>query len=348
VDERGAPSAVASVLTAGGKAAIYHGRQPFAARAVDEITTGLAQEGLSAAAAPALGTRIAELVLEPGIREILARETAPPGERVPPRPLVVVHDAPMSRIPWEALRLGEAVPALAGGLTHRYDGGLLSVAKWRDERSRTPGLDMLLVVNPTEDLSGAEAEGARIEALFGRRPGIRLTVLRGRQARRNELLHRFSSGDFDVVHYAGHAFFDPVHRSRSGIVCHGGEVLSGADLAGLAQLPALVFFNACEAARVRRPGQAQRPGEETVVQGTIGFAEAFLMGGVANYLGTYWPVGDDPAKAFAEAFYGALLAGEPLGGALLKGRQAALDTGSGDWADYVLYGDPGFLLTSAE
>ena len=347
VDERGAPSAVASVLTAGGKAAIYRGRQPFAARAVEEITASLAREGLPAAEAPVLGRRIAELVLEPGICEILARETAPPGNGMPARPLVVVHDAPMSRIPWETLHLGDAVPALAGGLTHRYDGGLLSVAKWREERSRTPGLDMLLVVNPTEDLPGAEEEGARIEGLFGRRPGIRLTVLHGRKARRRELLGCFSSGRFDVVHYAGHAFFDPAHRARSGIVCHGGEVLSGADLAGLAQLPALVFFNACEAARVRRPGQAQRPGEDTVVQGTVGFAEAFLMGGVANYLGTYWPVGDDSARAFAAAFYGALLDGERLGGALLQGRRAVLDTGSGDWADYVLYGDSEFMLKSA-
>ena len=46
------------------------------------------------------------------------------------------------------------------------------------------------------------------------------------------------NGTFDVVHYAGHAYFDPQNPSRSGILCAGHEVLSGADLAGIGNLPA--------------------------------------------------------------------------------------------------------------
>jgi len=52
------------------------------------------------------------------------------------------------------------------------------------------------------------------------------------------------SGKYDVIHYAGHAYFDAHLPSRSGILCHGREVLSGAELAGLGNLPGLVFFNA--------------------------------------------------------------------------------------------------------
>ena len=48
----------------------------------------------------------------------------------------------------------------------------------------------------------------------------------------------------------------------------------------------------------------------------------FLAGGVANYIGTYWPVGDAAAKTFAETFYGALLNGSPIGNALLEARRA--------------------------
>jgi hypothetical protein len=32
-------------------------------------------------------------------------------------------------------------------------------------------------------------------------------------------------------------------------------------------------------------------------------AEAFLVGGVANFLGTHWPVGDDAALAFSTSLY---------------------------------------------
>jgi len=119
--------------------------------------------------------------------------------------------------------------------------------------------------------------------------------------------------------------------------------LSGADLASLAKLPSLVFFNACEAARIRRPGGREEAIKETT-RGTIGFAESFLAGGVANYLGTYWPVNDTGAEAFAGAFYTALLQGIALGASLIKGREAVRDEGLGDWADYVLYGNPRFTL----
>ena len=232
-----------------------------------------------------------------------------------------MHDGPLSRVPWETLHINEFAPALAGGFIHRYDGRGLSVAKWRDERVKTPGLDVLLVVNPTEDLVGAKDEGKRIQKMFTGRPDVRIRTLYGAEARRSELLDFFRSGRFDVVHYAGHAFFDPDDVSRSSILCHGKEVLSGADLAGLSQLPSLVFFNACEAAKIRRVGQTEQATTDPVC-GTTSFAKSFLSGEVANYLGTYWPVGDAAAKTFAESFYGALLKNEPLGRALLSGRQA--------------------------
>jgi CHAT domain-containing protein len=82
------------------------------------------------------------------------------------------------------------------------------------------------------------------------------------------------------------------------------------------------------------------------VSGTVSFAEAFLAGGIANYVGTYWPVGDAPAKTFAENFYSGLLSGNHIGDALLHARRAVskLANGAADWSDYVFYGDPTFIL----
>ena len=70
-------------------------------------------------------------------------------------------------------------------------------------------------------------------------------------------------------------------------------------------------------------------------------AEAFLRGGVANFVGTYWPVLDVSGEQFARAFYLAAVDGEPLGAAVLKGRKAVT---SSDWADYMFYGSPSFCL----
>ena len=75
-----------------------------------------------------------------------------------------------------------------------------------------------------------------------------------------------------------------------------------------------------------------------------GVAEALMRGGIANYMSTYWPVGDDAAETFSETFYKAALGGSTIGSALLAGRKAVLDRRDRDWADYILYGNFDFVL----
>ena len=127
-------------------------------------------------------------------------------------------------------------------------------------------------------------------------------------------------------------------------------MLFRSDLAGLGSLPCLVFFNACEAGRVR--GQLARgsklPRAKHPIQESVGLAEAFLRGGVANYLGTYWPVGDAAAEAFATTFYNGLVGGQSIGQALSAGRAKVKDeVRSADWADYIHYGAYDFVLKQA-
>jgi CHAT domain-containing protein len=155
-----------------------------------------------------------------------------------------------------------------------------------------------------------------------------------------------------VLHFAGHAFFDPADPGRGGLLCAGKEVLRGADLDSLGNLPALVFCNACEAARVRRrsgvSAGAPRRRRFSLARSSTGVAEAFLSGGVANFLGTHWPVGDQAAETFSTTLYGTLLRGDTLGAAVLAARRAVAASGSLDWADYVHYGTADFRLSAGE
>ena len=83
---------------------------------------------------------------------------------------------------------------------------------------------------------------------------------------------------------------------------------------------------------LKHPGALARmflPGTEA------GLAEAYLRGGVANYMGTYWPVNDAAAMAFAEEFYTNVINGISLGQSLLLSRQKVEALGSVDWADYI-------------
>jgi CHAT domain-containing protein/pimeloyl-ACP methyl ester carboxylesterase len=291
------------------------------------------------------GERIARLLLHPTHRELLIAERE--------TPLILVHDEEASRIPWETLRLGENgeyLPAAGPGISRQYAAANLSVAKWVEARRRDEKLRVLLVVNPTGDLDGARREGERIRKLFKDDRAVVLTEVWEDEATRSCLLEHFRSGQFDVVHYAGHAFFDPVAPERSGLICaprddRNPAVLSGADVAGLGQLPMLVFFNACESARVR--GVKKKTGAKSNhpdrMRGLVSVAEALMRGGVANFLGTYWPVGDAAAETFAATFYESLLDGQPLGLAVTGARREVQKL-SADWADYIHYGSPNFIL----
>ena len=335
-----------SVLTQGAKAAVLSGSKTIDQASLDSLLQQIESPRFTPDSIGSFGDQLAKLILPADVAQVL------PGMKG--RHLVVVHDAPASRIPWETLRVNSWCPASDKGLSRRYVADNLSVAKWLEQRQQDAMLHLLLVVNPTLDLDGAEEEGNRVRKLFGSHPSVKIDELRGPQATKRTLLGKFSSGAYDVIHYAGHAFFDPDKPSNSGILCHGREVLSGADLATVGNLPSLVFFNACESGKVRkgparRKGSKQdrekKPSVKKRLEESVGLAEAFLRGGVANYLGTYWPVGDAPAKSFAETFYTELLNGKTIGEALLEGRKKVeTEVKSVDWADYIHYGGYDFVL----
>ena len=277
-------------------------------------------------------------------------------ESMKERHLVVVHDTPSARVPWETMTIKDWSPAIAGGLSRRYLADNLPIATWLEERRLSPMLKLLLVVNPLGDLDGADVEGQRIQQLGGANAAIEITPLTHGAATKAAILSALRSGSYDLVHYAGHAFFDPQRPGQSGLVCAGKEILRGVDLAGLTNLPAVVFFNACEAARVRgakpvtakaakvgKTGKEIKPASEQIAE-SAGVAEALMRGGIGNYLSTYWPVNDQAAETFAETFYHTILTGTSIGAALQAGRKAVFDLNQRDWADYILYGNFDFIL----
>jgi hypothetical protein len=327
-----------SLLYAGDKAAILTGFREVQRIALDKQLAKIEQSSFTAEKLESFGSELASMVIDDSVARGLVE--------MRDYHLVVVNDAPSARIPWETISLNGWFPSGDKGLSRRYAAADLSVAKWSEQRRLGQTLEMLLVVNPTLDLDGAVREAKRIKELFPAGSAVRITEVAGQAATRPTLLAALKSGKYDVVHYAGHAFFDPELPSRSGILCHGREVLSGADLTGVGSLPALLFFNACESGRIRR-GVAKKDDTLEIrnrLDRNIGLAEAFLRGGAANFVGTYWPVGDDPAKEFASTFYTEVLQCEPIGKALQKGRVAVRDLGSVDWVDYIHYGAYDFRL----
>jgi hypothetical protein len=118
-----------SVLTAGSTAAVYKARQQIDKKALDRLLAQLATErGLTLSQLQNFGLNVTRLVLPESINAILARHLE--------SPLIVVHDAASSRIPWETLIIDSKFPALEAGLAHRYGAEQLAIAKWLEERQR--------------------------------------------------------------------------------------------------------------------------------------------------------------------------------------------------------------------
>lgn len=337
-----------SLLLPAGKGAVLTGRVVRSSREIDDLLEVTSSEDFDSQSLSKLGAGIAAKLIHPDVTEALSQLGKMPADQRPE--LIVLHDAIASRLPWESLAVSGWTPALDTGLIRRHLAENLSVAKWLDQRQRTKDLHVLLVVDPTSDLAGARAEGHFLRTFLQTQRGIQITVRMQGEATRERLLEDFKSGSYDVVHYAGHGAFFPEHPGRSGLLCAGKKMLTGTDLSALGQLPMLVFFNACEVGRIRglnTPAArvSHRNGARKRNTDNVGVAEALLRGGVANYLGTYWPVGDDAAETFAKTFYPAVLNGSSLGVAVQQARHAVQKLGSIDWADYLFYGDPDFKLT---
>ncbi len=326
----------ASLLTGGTSAAIFSQTREFASSALDRLDREFGASMLTPARVAALGRKLGDLVLHP---ELAAALYAARGQA-----LSIVHDAAGSRIPWEALEIRGWTPALASGLSRRYSTAELVPARFDATRRTQRELAVLVVANPTRDLPGADLERERIAEILGKNRGANLTEIVGEDATVARVTAEFESARYDVIHYAGHASFDPARPAESGLVLADGE-LTGTILAALRRLPPLVMFNACESARLRR-GVSARASAALRAAGldrNVSLAESLLRAGLAHYIGTHWAVEDSAAAAFGTVFYRELLRSS-IGEALVKARRAVRARRSPEWAAYVHYGDAEFRL----
>ena len=257
--------------------------------------------------------------------------------------LIVMHCAASSVVPWEAILLEGGHPALTHGITRRIKSEVPEKTKPRPRITRERALRMLLLQNPTGDLSGAEKEATAIKSLFTEH-GADVKILVHKDASKEAVLAELRTGTYDVLHHCGHALFEENVPERSGILLSKDPfvVLSAVDLTDIATVPHLIFLNACQSGRVRdaRPETAAPP-----VTKHTSLAEGFILGGVRNFVGTYWVVGDDPAQTFALTFYKHLLNGVPIGHAMRHGRKVLADVGPGEWANYLQFGDASSVLS---
>lgn len=323
--------------------------------------------------AESLGAKAWRRLVHTDLKEPLAGESVP---------LVLEVDPNMARVPWELIRDGEAVldaknPAYLGLLrpVARQLRTTYSPRVHEGDERRQP--KALVIGDPDDSLEIAVDEARQVRdwlTKLGFEVSLRIGAPDGNNKSRHanvapaglyEVLGDLLDGEFDLVHYCGHAEFNERFPSRSGWRFANGAVLTPSMLEGIDRPPRVVVANACQSSVTAVPAVEPAEGSTGQAAGPTaipikrfggrflpGLADEFFRRGVSDFIGTAWEVRDFAAKLFAETFYNALIGSTDmsLGEAVRLARKALYDkrTNWRDdgalWAAYQHYGDPTRML----
>lgn len=287
------------------------------------------------------GSWLAKRVLGPEVRSLLLRHRAELDG-------LIVQTSAEVDLPWEIVCL--AGPGAASRAVFLGDAGLVRFVYDTARPQRIPvSPDRVLTVSPVyaDETLRLARTAEEVAALRARFRGITPAP-----EDRAQLSASIAAG-FDLLHFAGHgrwrpsdpacqelllaAFAEPVAPDGSSYA----ETDARADLPDRviadADTPGpFVFLSACDVGRLQS-GSA----------GLGGFAEAFLRGGVAAFVGCSWAVRDDVASRFVTELYRALFDdGLPLAEATRLARAACRDAGDLSAYAFAVFADPRAVLTT--
>ena len=221
--------------------------------------------------------------------ELLSREIKERLQNTPLKNLELILDEQLVHIPWELLfdgqrflceqfSMGRQVRTRGSKIIHHSSG-----------QPKTQ-LNMLIIADPTEDLEIAWREGVKIYEEFQKKENLVRIVLQSSDQVDLDFVKK-NLWDYDLIHYAGHADYDPARPNKSGWMLSDGK-LEAADILKMAggkrAMPRLVFGNACQSGYTNK-WLKQKPDQ---TQSSYGLVYAFLMAGVHYYLGTFCDVSD--------------------------------------------------------
>lgn len=254
--------------------------------------------------------------------------------------LILAVDERLVAIPWELL----------------YDGGDFLCLKFNLGRSiRTESeinphryrelfypFKMLILANPTGDLRSSYEEGLQIKNFLIRNRDL---IVSFKSHDVDSVYVKKNLRDYDIVHFAGHCEYDTNQGSDSGWLLSDGR-MGVSDFILMAQtqpLPSMIFANACQSAKM--PNLAVDPNNHKYI---YNLAYAFLFSGVRHFVGACWRLDDRLGFEFAKEFYAHITKGRGIGEALRLARIGLVEEFGMEtvaWANYILYGDPGFILS---
>lgn len=263
-------------------------------------------------------------------------------------PLTVTSNNP--ELPWELLHDGSDFLCLKR-MFARLPAGQTFPRRTRElNPKRGVEKSRVLLIHSVcgEPLKQAEIEIGEIQnRLAEMTPEPVVTTLLGPDVNSSRLTDELSLGNYDLIHYAGHAGYDPKQPQLSYLLLSSGERFRANRVQRVLEGHPVVFLNACESSK-SAPNSIEQFTDSTVAQAQ-GLASAFVYGGAQACVGSLWPVFDDTAAELSVAFYRQLIVERRrVGEALRLARKSSYDNDTQQdritWAAYALYGDPSYRL----
>jgi len=247
--------------------------------------------------------------------------------------------------PWELMFDGDEFLCLKQAMGRFVNGRKVVAAQQRPTDRWGEGLDKLSILlisvpkpAPRADgtvfdaLPEAQEETERIIDTVAKIPGVEVDLLEEPTWR--NVAAKLKSRDFQIVHFNGHAHFDPQDQNRSGLVLLDRDMAAPEVRKYFGRRPSVLYFiNACETSATDPAVNSSNRFD------MLGLARAFMEAD-AYSLGSRWRIDDKAACTFAETFYEQFLKGAPIGEAIKSARQECRGLDEFAWASYVYYGDP--------
>jgi hypothetical protein len=285
--------------------------------------------------------------------ELLPRDLMAP---LPANQVVTLApDRELADIPWELAICGDddAAPIAVARPTVRLMSGDSLLSRGLPG-IRQPARVLVIgdppAVTASAQLEDAYKEAVEIDAVYRASGLAECTLLTRREATLDAVVDTLSTTAYDVIHFAGHAWFD---QHESFLIFEDETPLTSGELRSLLgpRPPAILVLNSHYTAflpRGVRPSGNARPGSTADLPPTwhIGFTQMAVTVGVGAFIGCFESPQDRPAKVFGVTLHRELLRGAPIVHAVHKARVETLDKEHDNVSalQYVLSGDPGYCL----
>jgi hypothetical protein len=255
-----------------------------------------------------------------------------------------VLDLETAEFPWEMMQEDiDAVPlCINSGMVRQ-----LATQNSRGAISRVSTKNALVIGDPNLDgfmgqLPGARKEGEIVGELLRQEKFETESLI---FAEAPNILVKLLTKKYKIIHLAGHGLFNYGQDRNTGMVIGNNTFLLPGQLAGMSDVPELVFVNCCYL------GQMDA-GEERGSQNRNRFAAnigtQLIDNGVRAVIVAGWAVDDAAAYDFAKLFYQFMFSGLGFGEAVKRARKKIYEdygNRSNTWGAFQCYGDPFYTLT---